>query len=232
MNSSSCCDAAPEQNCNRKLGTRRRSRARRCGCGRCRSQRWSYSGWGKCRPGRATGPSSSSVAVSMTLPAFRAFVAAATADLAAHADLAGLTGERLAALLAGRWPSGAPLMRTPAGGDARLADGIPANAFRFDEARARARVGGRQRGPRSCRRPRMTRACAVQSGRTTQGQSSRQADGGGSQHRHTHTPAAAARDPLSVPRSDAEGAGGPRGLLLISYQTSITDQFEFLAAPR
>jgi hypothetical protein len=82
-----------------------------------------------------------------------------------QADLAGLTEQRMAALLVGRWPSGAPLMRTPTGDDARLADGISANAFRFDGAEpVHAFVGGNE--TRSHRRPGMTRACAARSGRT------------------------------------------------------------------
>jgi hypothetical protein len=147
----------------------------------------------------------------------------------------------MAALLVGRWPSGAPLMRTPTGDDARLADGISANAFRFDGAEpVHAFVGGNE--TRSHRRPGMTRACAARSGRTyarSIPETSRrrrvrappcsQADGGGCEHRHAHTPAAAARDSLRR-RVRRRGADGPRELLFISYQTSITDQFEFLAS--
>jgi Dyp-type peroxidase family len=45
--------------------------------------------------------------------AFTAFVKAAAAALAATPAFAGLTPARLGALLVGRWPSGAPVLRTP-----------------------------------------------------------------------------------------------------------------------
>lgn len=63
---------------------------------------------------------------------FERFVDQAAYDLARRHGFADMTAERLAALLVGRWQSGAPLVRVPEGDDEQLgsADG-PNNAFGY-----------------------------------------------------------------------------------------------------
>ena len=58
--------------------------------------------------------------------------------LAGLPGFAGMGEDRLAALLAGRWPSGAPVSRTPSGEDAKLGEDVFANNyFLFDSTRSR-----------------------------------------------------------------------------------------------
>lgn len=64
--------------------------------------------------------------------AFREFVRAKTAELATLPGLEGITPELLAAKFVGRWPSGAPLMRTPnADNEALGKDDFANNHFNF-----------------------------------------------------------------------------------------------------
>jgi Dyp-type peroxidase family len=65
---------------------------------------------------------------------FRRFLIAAAANLASKPGWEGATPERLAALLVGRWPSGAPVLRTPAADNPALgADDFANNHFLFIE---------------------------------------------------------------------------------------------------
>jgi len=161
--------------------------------------------------------------------AFRAIVAAAAAELVTHADLAGLTEQRLAALLVGRWPSGAPLMRTPAGDDARLADGIPANAFRFDEPEpVHAFVAGNEDPFPQAPEDDTGVRCPIWAHIRKVNPRDKPTEAGASTA--TLTRRLLRRGIPFGAEFDAEGVDGPRGLLFISYQTSITDQFEFLAS--
>ena len=67
--------------------------------------------------------------------AFAEFTRKAAAELAQRPGFAGLTAERLAALLVGRWPSGAPLVRAPASDDQELgADDFASNDFGYANA--------------------------------------------------------------------------------------------------
>jgi Dyp-type peroxidase family len=64
--------------------------------------------------------------------AFRRFVAEGAAQLRQHPDFADVTNERFAAMLVGRWPSGAPASRTPDREDAQLGwDDLANNHFVF-----------------------------------------------------------------------------------------------------
>jgi Dyp-type peroxidase family len=161
--------------------------------------------------------------------AFRAFVATATSQLATHADLVGLTEQQLAALIVGRWPSGAPLMRTPEGDDARLADGLHANAFRFDGAEpVHAFLPGNEDPFPPAPADRSGVRCPI----WAHVRKVNPRDITTEQGSDTDT---LARRLLrrGIPfgtEFDADDADGPRGLLFVSYQTSITDQFEFLAS--
>src|SRR5262249_23495074 len=59
--------------------------------------------------------------------AFRSFVRETADSLARQPGFKGMTAERLAALLIGRWPSGAPLMRVPDADDPQLGADEQAN---------------------------------------------------------------------------------------------------------
>lgn len=64
---------------------------------------------------------------------FHEFLRAEAARLAATAEFAGMTAARLGALLVGRWPSGAPVMRSPQSDLPALGEaGALANDFDFD----------------------------------------------------------------------------------------------------
>ncbi|HEV2765636.1 MAG TPA: Dyp-type peroxidase [Pyrinomonadaceae bacterium] len=68
------------------------------------------------------------------VPAFRASMREQAALLAREKGFEGMTATRLASLLVGRWPSGAPLMRSPAGENAELGrDEYASNFFQFSE---------------------------------------------------------------------------------------------------
>jgi Dyp-type peroxidase family len=59
------------------------------------------------------------------------FLEQKAAELAAKPGYAGLTAESLGAMLVGRWPNGAPIMRTLTGSEARLATDPYNNHFNF-----------------------------------------------------------------------------------------------------
>ncbi|MFI6094796.1 Dyp-type peroxidase [Lentzea sp. NPDC051213] len=66
----------------------------------------------------------------------RRFLEESAGELAVRPGFAGITPDRLAALLVGRWPSGAPLVRSPRADDELLgAARGPANAFGYLNAR-------------------------------------------------------------------------------------------------
>jgi Dyp-type peroxidase family len=66
------------------------------------------------------------------VPAFWNFANEQAAKLSQQPGFAGMTPERFATLLVGRWPSGAPLMRSPNADDERLAkDGLANNHFLY-----------------------------------------------------------------------------------------------------
>jgi Dyp-type peroxidase family len=66
--------------------------------------------------------------------AFAAFIKAQAIRLSATAGFKGITAEHLAALLVGRWPSGAPVSRTPTADNPSLAaDDLSNNDFLFTQ---------------------------------------------------------------------------------------------------
>jgi Dyp-type peroxidase family len=66
------------------------------------------------------------------VPAFWRFVTAKATELNQKPGFANMTGERLATLLVGRWESGAPVMRAPSADDPALAeDSLANNHFRY-----------------------------------------------------------------------------------------------------
>lgn len=63
------------------------------------------------------------------VPAFRSFMRTEAERLRSKPGFSGMTAERLASLLTGRWPSGAPLMRTAVQDDTKLARNRFANNY-------------------------------------------------------------------------------------------------------
>jgi Dyp-type peroxidase family len=159
--------------------------------------------------------------------AFRRFVTDEAARLAA-AGVAGLTAERLAAVMVGRWPKGTALVRNPAGDDADpMADRATVNHFGFAAAAAPIDV---EDDPSMGYRT-VTGAPADRLGRICPGFAHVRkvnprdlpTDQGGMYR--TLTFAILRR---GIPFGDPYAAAGERGLLFLCYQTSIQDQFEVL----
>ena len=162
--------------------------------------------------------------------AFRAFVAEKAAELRAQPGLEQLTEQHFAALLVGRWPSGAPLMRTGTADDPALAEvDVAPNAFQFADPSPAYRLtpGDADPFPPAPADPGGLR-CPIWSHirkvnprdiTTEQGSDS------DTLRRRILRRGIPFGDPLDTGGSDAG-----RGLLFLSYQTSISDQFEFLAS--
>jgi Dyp-type peroxidase family len=160
--------------------------------------------------------------------AFAQFTQRTAAELARRPGFAELTAERVAALLVGRWPSGAPLLRAPASDDPELGwDAFASNDFGYANAHPpmplRAGVG----------HPVDTFPAAV-------------ADGDGAvcpmaahvrkvNPRDQGTDIGGPRATLrrfilrrGLPFGGGPGETGDRGLMFACYQASIDRQFEFL----
>lgn len=145
----------------------------------------------------------------------------------------GMTPERLAAMLVGRWPSGAPLLRTPAADCPGLGrDRHLNNDFRYDD----------DTPPRAFRAPRLANApraqadplglvCPLASHIRKVNLRDQASDVGGAsatQSRRILRVGVPYDD--SRPAADGRPAIDDRGLLFLSIQASIEDQFEFLQA--
>jgi Dyp-type peroxidase family len=156
--------------------------------------------------------------------------------LASQPGFAGLDATRLAALLVGRWPSGAPVSRTPQtdipelgqdqyannhfffGVDTQLAPLIPIPGYDGDHY------------PQASADP-LGFACPVASHIRKVNTRDMANDQGG--HGTTYTARILRRGlpfgpPLGDPFAKKDPAKGNRGLLFVSYQTSIVDQYELL----
>jgi len=162
--------------------------------------------------------------------AFWSFVRAQAAALATKPGFEGMTPERLASLFVGRWPSGAPLARTP---DRELeplgADSCANNAFAFHTAYDEVAVTGCPpdmfpvaiADPDGVRCPYAAHIRKVNpraDGTDTAGMSD------------VFTHALLRRGiPYGEPFTEGEPPGSvDRGLLFLSYQSSIKNQFSFL----
>lgn len=168
---------------------------------------------------------------------FRQFLAETAVDLSTKPGFTGMTSERLAALLVGRWPSGTPLMLSPNRDDpAQAGDALSNNHFAFNAEVPRVTLipGSRPAGdvldpvPGDfdgfiCPRAAHIRKVNPRDLTTEQGSS---------------TDTLARRIlrrgiPFGLPLPEGVGPGADpekdnRGLLFLCYQTSILDQFEFL----
>jgi Dyp-type peroxidase family len=148
-----------------------------------------------------------------------------------------LDGERLAALLVGRWKSGAPIMRTPDGDNKDLAkDNFANNHFKFREASQQIPLtpgqpdDGYELAPGDrdgfrCPHAAHIRKVNPRDSSTEQGP---QADTLTRRILRRGIPFGKVLDDPKNP--DVDPLKGNRGLLFLSYQTSIVDQFEFLSS--
>jgi Dyp-type peroxidase family len=178
--------------------------------------------------------------LSQDVAAFRAFAQQAAAAVTA----AGVTidAERLAAMIVGRWPSGAPVVRSPQSDDAALgADNFAANDFGFVAAWG---DGGDHGPPRldphatappgvaaTDRYPAPTPdaaglVCPHASHIRKVNPRDQETDQGGAENT-LHRRIIRRGIPFGSPWTPATAAED-RGLMFVSYQASITDQFEFL----
>ena len=168
---------------------------------------------------------------------FHAFLRAASASLASTPDFPGLEPEHLGAMLVGRWPSGAPVARTPAQDDVGMArDVLSANDFLFmnDTPAPDFKPGDGPAQP-------FARAFADPSGFTCpraahirkvnpRDQDSDKGDMFDTLTRRILRRGIPFGPPLPVPPGNQlpQDDGVDRGLHFICYQTSIIDQFELL----
>jgi Dyp-type peroxidase family len=172
--------------------------------------------------------------------AFRAFLREQVAELVQKQPFAEMTEARLAALLVGRWPSGAALLRSPERDDpAMMEDSFALNHFQYNapaapvavltEAGAPPRtVAGAPGDPSGHVCPRFAHIRKVNPRDLP-------TDQGGAFHQ-TLTFQVLRRGitwgepfPQEAPETNvADPADGQRGLLFLCYQTSIREQFELL----
>jgi Dyp-type peroxidase family len=166
--------------------------------------------------------------------AFRGFLRETANELRGVDGLEALSEEHLGALLVGRWASGAPLMRASGADDPRLgADRGASNDFLYDQPSpafplldaAHGDLPPAPADPDGLRCPIWAHIRKVNPRdiTTDQGSSS-----------DTLTRRVLRRGipygPAFRPGEEHAGAPPDRGLLFLSYQTSIADQFEFLAS--
>lgn len=174
--------------------------------------------------------------LTQNVPGFWKFARDMATELAGkHPSLAGLTATHFASLLVGRWPSGAPIMRTPdADDEAMAAHRIAVNDFQFALATPSVKLLPEAADPPD----QFSAAPADDEGvRCPFGAHVRKVNPrddttelGGSERtllkrilRRGIPFGMALADPMRPSRSKAD-----RGLLFVSYQASIEDQFEFL----
>lgn len=165
---------------------------------------------------------------------FRAFIAEQAAALQRRRGFEDMTPETLAAYLIGRWPSGAPVVRSPESDAPDLgADRLENNDFSFGTAsRPTPLVDGGSTGtyplapadPIGLVCPQTAHIRKVNTRETGNDQGGRRS----SFNRRLLRRGLPYGEPV---RDDEEpDADIDRGILFLSYQASITDQFEFLAS--
>lgn len=149
----------------------------------------------------------------------------------------GLTDLQLAARLVGRWPSGAPISRTPANDIKALGDDPFANNdFRFDNDTPKRNVPGKKQPgfPVAAADPVGMVCPAGAHIRKVNVRNSASDMGGASSTQTCRLLRVGVAYGESLAEKDKYGEAGPdplqgdRGLLFLSIQTSIEDQFEFL----
>jgi Dyp-type peroxidase family len=163
---------------------------------------------------------------------FREFAAEQAVALQQQ-GFSGMTGETLQANLFGRWPSGAPLARTPDGDDPDLGrDPLANNHFGFAaDTPTLPLVGGGSTNtfPEAKADP-VGLTCPLASHIRKVNTRDVGSDQGG---RRASFQRRILRRALPfgprLPESGPDPAGGDRGLMFLCYQASIVDQFEFLS---
>ena len=161
------------------------------------------------------------------VPAFNRFLEAEAARVAQVPGFEDMTAEKLGALLVGRWRSGAPFLRSTSQDNPRLGthDGAN-NAFGFMPPPQDPADGFDAPIPdplgQVCPQANHIRKVNPRDANTDQGQASK------TLVRRLLRRGIPYGTPL--PFGSTEDSGGPdRGLLFLSYQASLRDQFEFLA---
>ncbi len=157
------------------------------------------------------------------------------AQLAASGTFVGMTPEKIAAMLMGRWPSGAPFARTPHQDDKALgADPMANNYFRFASTSCPVSMvnGYVDRYPQAQADP-IGLICPMAGHTRKVNTRDASNDAGGtlaSFQRRILRRGLPFGPPLANPldATAPDPANGNRGLIFFSYQTSIEDQFEFL----
>jgi Dyp-type peroxidase family len=163
---------------------------------------------------------------------FRAFAADQAAALGRQPGFEGMTPDRLAALVVGRWPSGAPMSRTPTADDPALgSDPLANNHFGFAAGTPTLPLigGGSTNGFAEAKADPVGLTCPLAAHIRKVNTRDVGSDQGGRRASFErrllrrglpYGPALVDDDPAS--------AGASRGLMFLSYQASIVDQFEFL----
>jgi Dyp-type peroxidase family len=149
----------------------------------------------------------------------------------------GLTKERLAALIVGRWPSGAPLSRSPARDDKALGmDSLANNYFLFDSDTPPLTLAGgyRDRHPRA-KADSLGLVCpwAAHIKKVNLRDSASDMGGRNATYARRLLRVGIPFGPSLLPPYSNQPQtpdGQSRGLLFLSIQSSIEDQFEFLQA--
>lgn len=166
------------------------------------------------------------------VPGFRAFAAEQAAVLAEKYGFEGMTGDILQAQLFGRWPSGAPLSRTPGDDDPDLGkDPLANNNFGFaaDTPTLPLIDGGTTNTYPEAQADPIGLTCPLASHIRKVNTRDIGSDQGG---RRSSFQRRILRRGLPygppLPASGPDPADGNRGLMFLSYQSSIADQFEFL----
>lgn len=161
---------------------------------------------------------------------FRSFAEEQAASLRAQ-GLTGMTSERLKAQIVGRWPSGAPVSRMPDADDPRLgADPLANNLFEFAADTPRLPlVGGKSDSYPTAKADPVGLTCPLAAHIRKVNTRDVGNDQGG---RRASFQRRLLRRGLPygppMPATGPDPANGDRGLLFLSYQASIVDQFEFL----
>jgi Dyp-type peroxidase family len=160
------------------------------------------------------------------------------ARLATLPGFAGLDDQRLASLLVGRWPSGAPLLRVPMKDDPGLgAEQLANNYFQFDSDTAPLKLTAPVKNYPSAKADPVGLTCPLAAHIRKVNTRDAPSDMGGrsaTYERRILRVGVPFGPPLPEAQKyatlDEDPVHGKRGLLFLGIQSSIEDQFEFLQA--
>lgn len=165
--------------------------------------------------------------------AFWAFAEDQAQQLSQQPGFAGMTARKLASNLIGRWPSGAPISRLPNDDDINLGqDRLANNHFGFvaDTLSLPLADGGTTNQYPEARADPIGLTCPLVAHirKVNSRDASNDQGGRGASFSRRLLRRGLPFGPVLPPPSQPDPVNGNRGLLFISYQASITDQFEFL----